>query len=50
MPRAVAAVLDWVFASGWSDTVAWEAVEGNIASLVVAHKTGWPPLPLREFS
>ena len=41
MPRAVTAVLDWVFASGWSDTVRWEAVEGNDASLVVARKAGF---------
>ena len=41
MTRAVTAVLDWVFSSGWSNTVRWEAVEGNAASLVVARKTGF---------
>lgn len=41
MPQAVTAVIDWVFSSGWSETVTWEAVEGNLASLVVAQKTGF---------
>lgn len=41
MPRAVTAVLDWVFAGGWLNTVRWEAVEGNTASLAVARKTGF---------
>jgi RimJ/RimL family protein N-acetyltransferase len=41
MPCAVNLVLDWVFSSGWSDTVRWEAVEGNLASRDVARKTGF---------
>lgn len=41
MSRAVAAVIDWVFDSGWSDIVRWEARIGNMASLSVARKLGF---------
>lgn len=43
MPLAVSAVADWAFSSGRPgfDTVRWEAVEGNAASLTVARKTGF---------
>lgn len=40
MSRAVAAVIDWVFKSGWSDIVTWEARIGNVGSLAVARKMG----------
>lgn len=41
MPRAVTAVADWAFSSGWLDSIRWEAVVGNRASLAVARKTGF---------
>ena len=41
MTSAVAAAVNWVFTNGWSDSVRWEAVEGNFASLQVARKTGF---------
>ncbi len=41
MSRAVSAVIDWVFESGWSDIVRWEARIGNMASLSVARKLGF---------
>lgn len=41
MSRAVRAVIDWVFESGWSDIVRWEARLGNMASLSVARKLGF---------
>ena len=47
MPKAVATVLDWVFANSWSDRVAWEAVEGNVASREVARKAGFQYTGLR---
>jgi RimJ/RimL family protein N-acetyltransferase len=40
MPTAVAALADWAFANGRSD-VRWECIEGNVASLAVARKTGF---------
>ncbi|MEO7350075.1 MAG: GNAT family N-acetyltransferase [Terrimesophilobacter sp.] len=40
MSRAVAAVIDWVFDSGWSEIVTWEARIGNIGSLAVARAMG----------
>jgi len=39
MPAAVTAVLDWAFES--LETVRWECVEGNRASMTVARKTGF---------
>lgn len=41
MTRAMTAVIDWVFESGWSDIVRWEARLGNVGSLIVARKTGF---------
>lgn len=41
MSRAATAVIDWVFESGWSDVVTWEARIGNVGSLAVARKLGF---------
>lgn len=41
MSRAVTALIDWVFESGWSDIVRWEARVGNTGSLALARKTGF---------
>lgn len=41
MSRAVRAVIDWVFESGWSDTVRWEARIGNTGSLALARTLGF---------
>ena len=41
MPRAVTAVADWAFESGWLESIRWEAVVGNRASLAVARKAGF---------
>jgi RimJ/RimL family protein N-acetyltransferase len=40
MPEAVAAVLDWLFATG-HELVLWECVAGNAASLSVARSCGF---------
>lgn len=41
MSRAATAVLDWVFESGWSDIVRWEARIGNVGSFAVARTMGF---------
>lgn len=41
MPRAVTAVVDWAFASGYADPVRWECVVDNLASMSVARKAGF---------
>lgn len=41
MSRAVSAVIDWAFESGWSDIVRWEARIGNVGSFAVARKAGF---------
>lgn len=41
MPLAATAAIGWVFATRWADIVRWEAVEGNIASAMVARKVGF---------
>ncbi|CAN5296757.1 GNAT family N-acetyltransferase [soil metagenome] len=40
MPRAVTAVVDWAFGAG-VETVQWECLVPNAASLAVARKTGF---------
>ncbi|GGF00375.1 GNAT family N-acetyltransferase [Mycetocola zhadangensis] len=47
-PEAVAAVSDWAFQSAWfteatppKTTIVWEAMVGNPASALVAHKVGF---------
>lgn len=40
MPEALRAVLDWVFSNG-GDTVLWECMPGNVASMTVARKAGF---------
>ncbi len=41
MYRALKLVVDWVFESGWNDSVRWEARVGNLGSLAVARKAGF---------
>ncbi|GAA3738310.1 hypothetical protein GCM10022239_12410 [Leifsonia bigeumensis] len=41
MPLAVSAVVDWVFTSRWLESIRWEAVVGNTASLAVARRAGF---------
>ncbi len=41
MSCAVTAIVDWVFQSGWSDIVRWEARIGNVGSFAVARKMGF---------
>lgn len=41
MTRAATAVVDWVFESGWSDIMRWEARIGNVGSFAVARKMGF---------
>lgn len=41
MSRAATAVIDWVFESGWSDVVRWEARIGNVGSFAVARTLGF---------
>lgn len=48
MPRAVTAVADWAFESGWLGSIRWEAVVGNRASLAVARKAGFRYLGVEQ--
>jgi RimJ/RimL family protein N-acetyltransferase len=41
MPEAVTTVLDWAFDVRGADSVVWECMEGNVASMTVARKTGF---------
>ncbi len=55
MSEALTAVVDWVFAAGQAESVAWECVIGNLASAATARNAGFTftgtgplELPLRD--